>query len=65
MKINEMICGDAREALDSLPDASVDLVGEHFDWVVLAWEMAPVILGVVGFGFLAILMASGVSDRKQ
>ena len=26
MKINEMICGDARDALESLPDASVDLV---------------------------------------
>ena len=26
MKVNEVICGDAREALKSLPDASVDLV---------------------------------------
>ena len=26
MKINEVICGEAREALETLPDASVDLV---------------------------------------
>ena len=26
MKVNEIICGDAREALETLPDASIDLV---------------------------------------
>ena len=26
MKINELICGDAREALERLPGASIDLV---------------------------------------
>ena len=58
------VCGSDIHACGTLRTAE-NLVGEHFDWVVLAWEMAPVILGVVAFGFLAIFMASGVSERKQ